>query len=143
MLVIVEHPASTRQRLSVISRNLDVGSRTLRTDSGTVRLSHRESRILGYLGNRAGVLVKTEELFRQVWNVASVPMEGITIAQKRRVRRAMQRLFGKIELDATSPSFFLTAHGVGYVALLSSEHLQMDEHNGLGDCAQGDTMTSP
>jgi DNA-binding response OmpR family regulator len=76
-------------------------------------LTHREFEVLRYLAERAGLVVKRDELLREVWGYLEMP-------NTRSVDHAINRLRKKIEPDPHAPCFILTVHGDGYCLCLDA-----------------------
>lgn len=87
--------------------DIDFVRRLARQPDGRFHLTHREFEVLRYLAERAGLVVKRDELLREVWGYLGMP-------HTRSVDHAINRLRKKIEPDPHNPSFIHTVHGDGY-----------------------------
>jgi two-component system, OmpR family, response regulator MtrA len=74
-------------------------------------LTHREFEVLRYLAERAGMVVKRDELLREIWGYLEMP-------NTRSVDHAINRLRKKVEPDPHAPSFIQTVHGDGYCLIV-------------------------
>jgi DNA-binding response OmpR family regulator len=72
-----------------------------------LELTSREYALLQYLAERAGAVVKRDELLRVVWGYREVPMT-------RTVDNFVARLRRKIEANPHRPEYIRTMHGDGY-----------------------------
>ncbi len=72
-----------------------------------LELTPREYALLQYLAERAGAVVKRDELLRVVWGYREVPMT-------RTVDNFVARLRRKIESNPHRPEYIRTMHGDGY-----------------------------
>jgi DNA-binding response OmpR family regulator len=72
-----------------------------------ISFTQREMEVLHYLSDRAGKVVRRDELLQCVWGFQSLPLT-------RCIDNVIARLRLKIEPDARQPRYLLTVHGVGY-----------------------------
>jgi len=74
---------------------------------GKLELTPREFGVLRFLAARAGEVVRRDELLDEVWGYEA----DVTT---RTVDNHMSSLRGKLEDDASAPTYLITVHGVGY-----------------------------
>ena len=72
-----------------------------------VELTNKEFKTLTYMIKNAGRVLAREEFLNEVWGYSSYPCT-------RTVDNHILKLRQKLENDPSSPSHFLTMHGVGY-----------------------------
>jgi DNA-binding response OmpR family regulator len=84
---------------------------TARHNGREFHLTHREFEVLRYLGERAGMVVKRDELLREIWGYLEMP-------NTRSVDHAINRLRKKVEPDPHAPTFIQTVHGDGYCLIV-------------------------
>ena len=75
------------------------------------RLTERERLFLAYLGDAQGAVVSRQQLLTDVWNWSP---NAVT----RAVDDLVKRLRPKLEADPSTPTYLLTAHGIGYRLVL-------------------------
>jgi DNA-binding response OmpR family regulator len=83
-------------------------------DELEVKMSHTEFEILKHLWQRKNETVKRDDIMKQVYGIDG----DIT---SRTIDNFIVRLRQKIEIDAASPRFILTVHGLGYKLVISNE----------------------
>lgn len=85
----------------------DTESGLVRRGGTTASLTAKERELLHYLADRAGEVVGTDELLREVWGYAPS-------AETRAVFHTCRRLRTKIEPNPADPTIVLAERGVGY-----------------------------
>ena len=86
---------------------IDVRTRVVAHDRGSVRLTGREFDLLRYLASHPGETFTREQLMTAVWGYV-FPGDTSTVTVH------MRRLRTKVERDPSRPRHLLTAWGVGY-----------------------------
>jgi DNA-binding response OmpR family regulator len=81
-------------------------SREALVDGASISLTPTETKLLYILVRNAGRIVTTEFLLNRIW-----PMQD---AQEDRLHVHIHRLRGKIEVDASDPSYIVAERGTGY-----------------------------
>jgi DNA-binding response OmpR family regulator len=105
-------PAVDRLTLGEIA--IDFVHMTARHHARDFHMTHREFEVLRYLAERVGMVVKRDELLREVWGYLEMP-------NTRSVDHAINRLRKKVEPDPHAPSFIQTVHGDGYCLVVSQQ----------------------
>jgi DNA-binding winged helix-turn-helix (wHTH) protein/predicted ATPase len=86
---------------------LDPERRRVVRPEGPLDLTPREAALLGYLTGRPWVVVRREELLRDVWRVRAT-------TRTKALDMCVRRLRERIELDPDDPQHLLTVRGEGY-----------------------------
>jgi DNA-binding response OmpR family regulator len=102
-------PAVDRLTLGVIL--IDFVNMTARRHGREFHMTHREFEVLRYLAERAGRVVKRDELLREIWGYLEMP-------NTRSVDHAINRLRKKVEPAPHAHSYIHTVHGDGYCLIV-------------------------
>jgi DNA-binding response OmpR family regulator len=103
----VKRSANDFARFEFGDVHVDAGTRSVTRAGQPVELSPKEFDLLHYLLQRAGTIVRREELLRNVWGYKrAVPT--------RTVDAHMAILRGKLEAEPARPRYLLTVRKVGY-----------------------------
>ncbi len=101
-------PAAARaERLSFDHLELDAGTREVRRDGKTLRLTAKEFDLLWFLASHPRRVFSREQLMSRVWGYESELDTGTVTVHVRRLRE-------KIETDPSRPLYLETVWGVGY-----------------------------
>jgi len=95
------------QRLTLGRVMIDFEALQASDGDRNIDLSHLEYGLPQYLAGRSGAVIHRDDLLRDVWGYASMPIT-------RSVDRAIARLRRKIEADPHHPRYIHTVHGEGY-----------------------------
>jgi two-component system KDP operon response regulator KdpE len=87
---------------------VDLARREARGASGPVHFTPLEYRILASLARNRGLVVKQDELIREVWGAAHAPDDT------RGLRAYVKMIRQKIEPDPRRPQYLVTEVGLGY-----------------------------
>lgn len=87
---------------------VDLAQRQARGPQGDVHLTPLEYRILGCLARNRGLVVKQDDLIREVWGAGHAPDDT------RGLRAYVKMIRQKIEPDPRRPRFLVTEVGLGY-----------------------------
>jgi two-component system KDP operon response regulator KdpE len=87
---------------------VDLARRAARGANGPVHFTPLEYRILACLARNRGLVVKQDELIREVWGAAHAPDDT------RGLRAYVKMIRQKIESDPRRPQYLVTEVGLGY-----------------------------
>ena len=107
MRAVIRRRNSTGPVLHLGKVVIDFRMRQALRSGRSLALSYREFEVLQYLADRAGQLVRRDELLEEVWGYRSPPLT-------RSVDILVARLRRKIEPDPHKPRYIKTLHGEGY-----------------------------
>jgi DNA-binding response OmpR family regulator len=111
--VALRTDASGLDRITLGNVTIDFRRRRVTSAEADIHLTSKEFDLLRYLGERRDVVVSRDDLLRDVWKYAAVPLT-------RSVDNAIARLRKKIEPCPQKPMFIHTVHGDGYCLTPSS-----------------------
>jgi len=86
---------------------VELGSRLSRGPQGAIHLTPLEYRVLECLAQQAGMVVRQQQLMREIWGPDRVD-------DTRSLRIIIKQLRQKLEPDARRPRYLLTETGLGY-----------------------------
>jgi len=105
--------ADTPNELSIGNLEVNFGSYTAQSHGQSVKMSHKEFEILGYLWRHRNDTVSRYDLLEDIWGYEESPTT-------RTVDNFILKLRQKVEDNPNDPRLILTVHGVGYKLVASS-----------------------
>jgi two-component system KDP operon response regulator KdpE len=87
---------------------IDFGRREANGHDGPIRFTPLEYRLLSCLASRRGLVVRQDELIREVWGAGHAPDDT------RGLRAYVKMIRQKIEPDPRRPKYLITEIGLGY-----------------------------
>jgi tetratricopeptide (TPR) repeat protein len=99
--------SSVPSQLVLSDRMVDLARGTVSAPEGELKLTTKETQLLGYLASRASQVVSREELLAEVWGYQP---QALT----RAVDNMMKKLRSKVEADPAQPRHLVTVFGEGY-----------------------------
>jgi len=100
-------PPAPLTRLQVDDLTIDLAARTVSVFGARVQFSRRTFDLLAVLAEKAGQVVKSEELLTRVWGADYQGEPQVIYVHIRWLRE-------KVETDPSHPQRIVTLHGVGY-----------------------------
>ncbi len=113
---------------------VDLAARRTRGPNGDIHLTPVEYQLLECLARNAGMVVRQNQLLREVWGPGRTD-------DARSLRVFIRSLRTKLEPDAPRPRYLLTETGVGY-RLCGSEFTELEAGPAMSGSAQ-ETLQSP
>jgi two-component system response regulator MtrA len=105
--VVLRRARPTVRSITLGDIVVDFHAHVARAPGRSLPLSYREFAILQLLAERANRIVSRDDLLREIWGYAELPVT-------RSVDHAIMRLRKKLEDDPRCPRYIHPVHGVGY-----------------------------
>jgi DNA-binding response OmpR family regulator len=103
-------PTEHQRQIRAGCHELRLGDRCIEVwvDNKPIRLTRYEAGVLAHLNEKRGQPCSVRDIADKVWQ------DKVTLGDEMRVRRIIERLRDKIELDRRTPAFIVTVKGFGY-----------------------------